>query len=73
MKELRLRGQVAKYEPLFIGYVKNYGSEVVAEVLRKGHSGKYRLKILNNRKDRHQMLQLLGLEGVKSESENCIL
>ena len=56
-----LRGQVAKHEQLFVGYVKRYGADVVRECLQKGHSSKYRLKVLGNRKDRYQMLQLLGL------------
>lgn len=56
-----LRGQVVKYYPLFLGYVKEHGAAVVKEVLTKGHSGKYRLKICLNKKDRYQMLQMLDL------------
>lgn len=57
-----LRPQVIKHHDLFVRYVKQYGSAVVAEVLSKGICGKYRLKVMTNRKDRYQMLQLLGLD-----------
>ena len=60
MKEEGLRPQVAKYEKLFIRYVKDYDAATVFAVLKKGQSG--RLKLLTNRKDRFQMIQLLGLD-----------
>jgi hypothetical protein len=56
-----LRGQVYKYLPLFTGYVQQYGSAVVREVLTNGKSGKLRLKVCLNRKDRMQMIQMLDL------------
>lgn len=56
-----LRPQVAKHHELFVRYCKQYGCDTVKEVLTKGVAGKFRLKIMGNRKDRYQMIQLLGL------------
>ena len=56
-----LRPQVAKHHDLFVRYCKQYGCDTVREVLLKGRSGKYKLKIMGNKKDRYQMLQLLGV------------
>lgn len=60
-KELGIRGQVAKYQHLFEGYIKEYGSARVKRVLEKGRDGDLVLKLPMNYKDRKQMIQLLGL------------
>jgi len=56
-----LRGQVAKYHDQFVGYVKQYGKEVVKQVLLTGRHKKLALKVPLNRKDRYQMMQLLDM------------
>lgn len=56
-----LRPQVIKHHDLFVRYCRTYGCDVVKEVLAKGQSGQHKLKIMGNKKDRHQMIQLLGL------------
>ena len=62
MKEAQLlRPQVAKHHDLFVRYCKQYGCDTVKEVLTKGQSGPMKLKIMGNKKDRYQMIQLLNL------------
>ncbi len=56
-----MRPQVQKYLAKFQGYVQQYGPETVRKVLRDGQAGKLRLTIMKNRKDRYQMMQILGL------------
>ena len=56
-----LRPQVIKHHDLFVKYCRTYGCDTVKETLIKGHSGAHKLKIMGNKKDRYQMLQLLGL------------
>lgn len=61
-KDKLLRGQVEKHLPLFIGYMKQYGSEVVRNVLTKGRHNGFKLKVCLNKKDRYQMMQMLDLK-----------
>lgn len=57
-----LRPEVKKHEKLFIGYIKQYGAATVRKVLDKGQDGGIKLKIMTNKKDRYQMMQLLDLK-----------
>jgi hypothetical protein len=56
-----LRPEVAKHEALFVGYVKQYGAATVRKVLDKGNDGHIKLTVMRNKKDRWQMIQLLGI------------
>jgi len=56
-----LRGQVVKYHDQFVEYVKQYGKDVVKQVLLTGRHKKLILKVPLNRKDRYQMMQLLDM------------
>jgi hypothetical protein len=59
--DVKVRGQVEKYLPVFRDYVKRYGEKTVKDVLRdgKGHGLKLRLPL--NGKDRRQMIIALEL------------
>jgi hypothetical protein len=57
-----LRPNVRKYQQHFEEYIREYGSETVRKVLMKGHHENIRITFAMNRKDRFQMLQLLGLD-----------
>jgi hypothetical protein len=59
MAEKKLRGNTIKYLPLFRGYQEQYGERVVEEVLKKGKSNAFRLKLPINMKDRMQILHEL--------------
>lgn len=69
MAEKLLRGEVAKYEKLFIGYVKAHGADAIRELLSTGKTGTYKLTVLKNKKDRYQMVQLLGLIKEKDDGK----
>ena len=56
-----IRPLVAKYHEQFQGHVRQYGRNVVKQVLLNGRHGNVKLKAPFNRKDRHQMLVVLGL------------
>jgi hypothetical protein len=56
-----MRGQVAAELEKFRQHVKNYGPDVVREVLKKGKCKAGRITCSMNRKDRFEMLQVLGL------------
>jgi hypothetical protein len=56
-----LRPEVKKHLQLFTGYRKQLGAEGMKELLTKGKHGPYKLKVLTNRKDRYQMMQMLDL------------
>lgn len=58
---VRIRPEVRRHYPYFLGCVHKFGSEVVKQVLDKGHHEKYRLTFMKNKKDRYQMMQLLDL------------
>jgi hypothetical protein len=56
-----LRGQVVRYHDQFVGYVKQYGKDAVKQCLMTGRSGKKKIVVSMNRKDRYQMMQLLDM------------
>lgn len=58
---IHIRPEVQKMYTYFLGCVKHHGSDAVRTVLLKGSSGKFRLKIMKNKKDRYQMMQVLDL------------
>jgi hypothetical protein len=63
--ELLVRGIVKKNLAKFVGYVQMHGTSFVYELLATGKNGKYRLTVAFNRKDRMQMIEMLGLTKPK--------
>lgn len=69
MAEKLIRGNVAKYEAMFIQFIREHGAETVKKVLTHGKWGKFKLTVPLNKKDRFQMLQLLGLVEAKNDNQ----
>jgi hypothetical protein len=59
--EIKLRPEVKRLLPLFKEYLKAHGALVMWELLSKGRSGRYKLTMLKNHKDKWQMMQMLDL------------
>ena len=60
-EDIHIRPLVAKYEKAFIHYVKSFGADVIKKVLNYGQCGRLKLTFMHNKKDRRQMIKLLGL------------
>jgi len=63
--ELLVRGIVKKNLAKFVGYVQMHGQDFVYELLATGKSGRYKLTVPFNRKDRSQMIEMLSLTKPK--------